>query len=316
MKILIFTNSSLFVKIVSELVKHAQLVGIVIPEMENHDLFSTIEYADNQNIPLLKVSDSDLQETDKVDSFILNTGCSVSLVMTFPFKFPERILSIPERGTFNVHYSRLPSYKGAAPLFWQLKNGLKEVGLTVHKMTAKIDEGPAVFSKEIPLFPGENYGLIKARLTLLLLHSLKEIFQNISQQEYNEANSSTEVSYYRSPQVADLTINWEKQSAQEIENLVNAANPIYNGAITYLNGQQVQILEVSGVDGAFESGAILPGTVFHVDPNHGPMVLTADKQLLLLNILATEHGVFSGKKLLLTGVAQGDKFVNSSKIEI
>ncbi|MFA4867118.1 MAG: formyltransferase family protein [Pedobacter sp.] len=310
MKILIFTNSSLFVKIVSELVKHAQLVGIVIPEMENHDLFSTIEYADNQSVPLLKVSDADLQETDKVDSFILNTGCSVSLVMTFPFKLPERILNISGKGMFNVHFSKLPSYKGADPLFWQLKNGLKEVSLSIHKMTSEFDEGPISFSKELLLFPGENYGLVKTRLALLMLNNLREILQNILTGKYIAVTSSVRNSYYKRPRVEDLTINWEKQSAQEIENLVNAANPIYNGAITYLQGQQIQVLEVSGVDGAFEPGTILPGTIFHIDQYHGPMVYTADRQLLLLNVVATENGVFSGKKLCAMGLKQGDVFKN------
>jgi methionyl-tRNA formyltransferase len=229
--------------------------------------------------------------------------------MTFPFKIPERMLNIPEKGTFNVHYSKLPSYKGAAPLFWQLKNGLKEVSLTIHKMTRQFDEGPIVFSKEMALLPGENYGLVKARLTLLLLHNFEEIFHHISTGEYMEADPLTEVSYYKHPQSDDLTINWEKHSATEVENLVNAANPIYNGAITYLSGQLIRILEVSGVDGGFEPGTILPGTIFHIDPNHGPMVLTADKQLLLLNIIATEHGVFSGKKICAIGLNQGDKFV-------
>lgn len=310
MKILVFTNSSLFVKIVSELVSHVQVVGIVIPEVENHDLLSTIEYADHQNIPLLKVSNSDLQKTNKVDSFILNTGCCTGMVMTFPFKIPEHTLDIPEKGMFNVHYSKLPSYKGADPLFWQLKNGLKEVSLSIHKMTSEFDEGPIFFSRELLLFPGENYGLAKTRLALLMLDNLKEILDNILTGKYITFTSSVQNSYYKRPQVEDLTINWEKQSAQEIENLVNAANPVYNGAITYLQGQPIQVLEVSGVDGTFEPGITPPGTIFHIDQYHGPMVLTADKQLLLLNIIATENGIFSGKKLCAIGLKQGDMFRN------
>lgn len=310
MKVLIFANSSLFIKIVSGLLSHAQLSGIIIPDVVNHDLLRTIEYAADQQIPLLKVSAADLQESTAVASWIAATGCTSAMVLTFPFKIPAHILNIPEKGIFNVHYSKLPSYKGADPLFWQLKNGEKQVALTVHQMTEKFDDGPIIFSGELALLPGENYGLVKTRLTMLLQHNLENIFQNISSGKYIEANPLLKTSYYKRPQADELTINWEKQSAEEIENLVNATNPIYNGATTSLNGLLIRVLEVSGVDGGFEPGTIMPGTIFHIDPHHGPMVLTADKQLILLNVIETESGVFSGKKFCAMGLKQGDRFLN------
>jgi methionyl-tRNA formyltransferase len=310
MKILIFTNSSLFVKTVAGMVGHLQVVGIIIPDTSNYDLLSTVEYAEAQQIPLLKVSDADLKKNHEVNSWISETGCNAAFVMTFPFKIPDGILNIPEKGVFNVHYSMLPAYKGSDPVFWQLKNGMKEIGLSIHKMTNILDDGPLVFRKGMVLMPGENYGLAATRLTLLLSQYLSEIFQSILLGKYITVDSATQASYFKRPQAADLTISWEQQPAAEIENLVNAANPKYNGAITYLNGQPIRILEISGVDVKFDPGTVIPGTVFHVDPHHGPLVLTADKQLLLFNIVETENGIFSGKKLCAMGLKQGDRFVN------
>lgn len=313
MKILVFANSSLFVKTVSYMVNHIEIVGIIIPDNSNYDLLSTIEYAEAQQIPLLSVSNIDLNNRLEVNSWISATGCDAALVMTFPFKIPESILHIPKKGVFNVHYSKLPAYKGPDPLFWQLKNGLKEIGVSVHKMTNILDDGPLVFRKAMVLMPGENYGLAAARLTLLLSQRFNEIFQNILTGKYIETESAAQNSYFKRPQADDLTINWEEQSALEIENLVNAANPRYSGAVTYLNGHLVRILEVSGVDVTFDPGTVVPGAVFHVDPHHGPMVLTADKQLLLFNIVETENGIFSGKKWCAMGLKQGDRFVNLNK---
>lgn len=309
MKILIFANSSLFVKIVSALNQHAQVVGIIIPSVPNHDLLSTIEYAAAQQIPLLKVTDKNLKEDTTIDSWIRTTGCDAALVLTFPFKIRENVLDIPEKGFFNLHYSKLPAYKGPDPLFWQLKNGEKEIGLTIHKMTSKFDEGPIVFNTQLILFPGENYGLANIRLTQLFVHSMKEIFLKILTGEYT-APPSMEESCYKRTQPADLKINWERQSASSIEDLVNAANPTYNGAVTYLNGVPIRILEVSGVDGKVEPADNVPGTIFHIDPHHGPMVLTADKQLILLNIVEIEQGIFSGKKICAVGLKKGDRFMN------
>lgn len=310
MDILIFTNGSLFVQTVSGMGDAYRIVGIVIPNDPGYDLLSTIDYAGAQQIPLLYVSNMDLQQPGKVDEWISALGSKAALVMTFPFKIPERILNIPERGFYNVHFSQLPAFKGPDPLFWQMKNGLKSVGLTVHKMTAKMDDGPLVFSQQLTLMSGETYGIARTRLTALLSQNLQKILQNIFEAKYLLTTEVIENSTYKRPQASDLIIDWEKHSAQEIENLVNAANPAYQGAVTYLSGQLIRIVEVSPVEGGFEPGATVPGTIFYVDQHHGPMVLTADKQLLLLNIFETEQGVFSGKKLCAMGLKQGDRFMN------
>lgn len=310
MKIIIFTSSSLFVKTVSGLTSHCEIAGIVIPEDFNYDLTGTIDYAETNKIPLLRVNKTDLQNLGNLASWMSGLHASAALVMTFPFKIPEHILTIPEKGIFNVHFSKLPAYKGSAPLFWQLKNGEPQSCLTVHQMTTELDEGPVIFSQDMPLMAGENYGIAKARLTHLLTQNLGKITQAIATNQQHSSTETTKESFFLSPELDDLTIKWNQQTAQEIENLVNAANPLYNGAITSMNGQQFRILEVSLVSGEFTPGATLPGTVFHVDPHHGPMVLTTDQKLLLINIIETPEGVFSGKKICAMGLKAGDHFLN------
>lgn len=310
MKIIIFTSSSLFVKTVSGLAGHCEIAGIVIPEDFNYDLTGTIDYAETNKTPLLRVNKTDLQNQGKLASWMSGLHANAALVMTFPFKIPEHVLTIPEKGIFNVHFSKLPAYKGSAPLFWQLKNGEPQSCLTVHQMTAQLDEGPVVFSQDMPLMAGENYGIAKARLTHLLTENLGKITQAITANQQYQSTETTKESFFASPELNDLTIKWNQQTAQEIENLVNAANPLYNGAITSMNGQQLKILEVSLVSGEFSPGETLPGTVFHVDPHHGPMVLTTDQKLLLINIIETPEGVFSGKKICAMGLKAGDHFLN------
>ncbi|WP_342330292.1 formyltransferase family protein [Pedobacter sp. FW305-3-2-15-E-R2A2] len=310
MKIIIFTSSSLFVKTVSGLTSHCVLAGIVIPEDYNYDLSGTIQYAETNNIPLLRINKDDLQTEGKLASWMSALQAAAALVMTFPFKIPEHILTLPEKGIFNVHFSKLPAYKGSAPLFWQLKNGESQSCLTVHQMTPSLDEGPVVFSQDMPFMSGENYGIAKARLTQLLAQNLGKIIQAIAAGKYNQPLETTGESFFKSPEISDLTIQWNEQTAEEIENLVNAANPLYNGAITTMNGQELRILEVSQMNVEFNPGTTLPGTVFHVDPHHGPIVLTTDQKLLLINILETPEGIFSGKKICAMGLKAGDQFLN------
>lgn len=309
MKTLIFTNSALYLNTALSIHEHCEVAGIVIPEELNYELLNTIGYAESRQIPLLRITTSDLEENGAVATMIKDLQVEAVLVMTFPMIIPEHLLKSTEKGFFNVHFSKLPTYKGSAPLFWQLRNGEKETGLTVHRMTSKIDGGPVVFRQELQLYPGENYGLAKARLTALLGESMPVIMERIKAEQYLFIGDEEVESSYSIPEINDLTINWDAHTAIEIEHIVNAANPLYQGAITYIGGQQVRIFEVTSVTGEFDPGTVAPGTVFHVDPEHGPMVLTSDKALLLLNVVGTMEGVFSGKKMCAIGLKAGDQFI-------
>lgn len=307
MNAIVFTNSSLFLKTADLLRDNVKIVGIAVSDRLNFETESTIAWAAEHQIPTFIVNKPDLTKGIELENWMTGLNADLVLVLTFPYKIPQNILNIPQYGFFNFHFSMLPSYRGAAPLFWQLKNGEEGSGLSVHKMTAKLDEGELVFSQGLSFMPGENHGIAYGRLTQLIRESLPEVLSRIKTGSFIQTNSDLLESYYETPKAEDLTINWVNQRAVEIENLVNAANPQYQGALTYLGGEPIRILEVSPVDGEFNPGMVGSGTVFHVDPHHGPMVLTSDKQLLLLNIISTSSGVFSGRKMCTMGLKVGEK---------
>ncbi len=61
------------------------------------------------------------------------------------------VFSLPRLGAINLHCGRLPDYRGAPPGFWELYNGEREVGVTVHRVTAGVDEGPILRQEVVPL---------------------------------------------------------------------------------------------------------------------------------------------------------------------
>ena len=65
----------------------------------------------------------------------------------------ESVFSLPRLGAINLHCGRLPEYRGAPPAFWELYNGEREVGVTVHWVTAGVDEGPIIRQELVPLDP-------------------------------------------------------------------------------------------------------------------------------------------------------------------
>jgi methionyl-tRNA formyltransferase len=73
-----------------------------------------------------------------------------------PYILKEKLLGIPPRGCINIHHAPLPRYKGMMPTFWQLYHGEKQLGVTIHYMAAKVDEGDALLQESLPVTPGES----------------------------------------------------------------------------------------------------------------------------------------------------------------
>jgi len=114
------------------------------------------------------------------------------------------------------------------------------------------------------------------------------------------------LSYAPALSLNDLKINWERQSAREIEQLVNAANPDYGGAATVLRGQTIRILEVSRAE-LNGAGGHLPGTIVYADLNHGIFVGCNNSEYLRINVTQSSEGILSGFKLASLGVSAGER---------
>jgi len=79
-----------------------------------------------------------------------------------PFILKEPLLNLAPKGAINIHHAPLPRYKGMMPTFWQMYHGEKTVGLTIHYMVARVDEGRTLLQEEQPIEPGETlHQLIK-----------------------------------------------------------------------------------------------------------------------------------------------------------
>ncbi|MES2382758.1 MAG: formyltransferase family protein [Bacteroidota bacterium] len=229
-------------------------------------------------------------------------------VFGFPWAFPNEILAMPPKGFCNFHFGLLPKYKGADPIFWQIKNGEKNGGVVIHKITEQVDEGPVVWKEEVPIIPGENYGLHTQRMGLVVVNILNNLLNEEVLKKAQKQEESTEtVSFFKKPDTNQLTINWDEQSADEIESLVNASNPKYDGASTKLRGMEVRLLEITPAD-VNNPPEVKPGTVIHADALYGLIVACRDKKFIRLNILSTREGYMSGVKLFALGIKAGDLF--------
>jgi methionyl-tRNA formyltransferase len=92
-------------------------------------------------------------------SFVESVTCrapDLLISVACPYIVKDPLLNVPSLGAINIHHAPLPRYKGMMPTFWQMFHGEKVVGLTIHNMVLKLDEGDALFQDDQPIQPGES----------------------------------------------------------------------------------------------------------------------------------------------------------------
>lgn len=130
----------------------------------HHLQFSPVkQYALEANIPVLQpVSLKDENFLSELRSY----QADLQIVVAFRM-LPEVVWNMPRLGTFNLHASLLPEYRGAAPINWAVINGDKETGVTTFFLKHAIDTGNIILQEKIDIAPDENVGSVHDRLMLL-----------------------------------------------------------------------------------------------------------------------------------------------------
>lgn len=101
-------------------------------------------------------------------------------VSCYPHRLPPAILELPRLGCLNVHPSLLPRFRGPAPLFWALRSGVSETGVTVHFMDEKFDTGDVVLQRPFPLPNGIAHHELETDLAKIGADLLVEAVQKLA----------------------------------------------------------------------------------------------------------------------------------------
>jgi methionyl-tRNA formyltransferase len=170
-----------------------------------------------------------LQPTNlKDEHFIANLkALNANLQVVVAFRMlPEVVWKMPKLGTFNLHASLLPNYRGAAPINWAIINGETKTGVTTFFIDDKIDTGAMILSSEISISPNEYAGELHDRLMNLgcitVVETLKLIENNIATTTIQSENSEIKTAYKLNKE--NCKIDFSK-SGQEIQNLIRGLSP-------------------------------------------------------------------------------------------
>lgn len=185
--------------------------------------FSAVkEYALEHNLPLL-------QPTNLKDEAFLSElkalNANLQIVVAFRM-LPQAVWEMPALGTFNLHASLLPNYRGAAPINWAIINGESKTGVTTFFIDDKIDTGAMILSDETAIDPNENAGQLHDRLLDLgsktVVDTLELIANGNATTTIQQDTAEIKTAYKLNKE--NCKIDWSK-TALEIHNQIRGLSP-------------------------------------------------------------------------------------------
>ncbi len=186
---------------------------------------------------------TNLKSSDFVEE-LRSMKAEIQVVVAFRM-LPEVVWNMPPQGTYNVHGSLLPDYRGAAPIHWAVVNGEAETGVTTFKLKHEIDTGSILLQRATPIGENETTGDVYERLmkmgAQLIVESLLLIESGKAELEEQPATESK-----HAPKInkEDAHVDPQK-SASEVHNRVRGMNPFPGAFIRVHHGDEIETWKVS-----------------------------------------------------------------------
>ena len=201
------------------------------------------KYALEKNLKLLQ------PEKLKSPEFIAELqqlNADLQIVVAFRM-LPEIVWNMPKLGTYNLHASLLPKYRGAAPINWAIINGEKETGVTTFKLKHEIDTGNILFNEKVDIneftTAGELHDTLMTIGSALVVKTVNAIEQNIQHKTDLPFLAQDDTNTCHAPKLFKETcrINWN-ESAKSISNLIRGLSPVPTAYTELITGSQAPLL--------------------------------------------------------------------------
>ena len=168
-------------------------------------------------------------------------GFNAELYVVVAFKIlPVEVFAIPPNGSFNLHASLPPKFRGAAPIQWALINGETETGLTTFKLAEKVDTGNIYFQEKVEIFREDNFGTLHDRLSEIGAELVLRTVNLIEADKFELIRQDDSLAS-PAPKITKevALIDWNKP-ANTIHNLIRGLSPI-PGAYFVFRGKVIKI---------------------------------------------------------------------------
>ncbi len=217
---------------------------------------------------------------------------------------PPDVFTLPRLGSFNLHASLLPKYRGAAPINWALINGEQDTGVTTFLLEEKVDTGGILLQRSIPIRPEDNAGTVHDALATL---GAELVLETVRLLEAGKAIPRMQDNTLATPAPKifkeDCRISWATEAAR-VHNRVRGLSPVPT-AFTRLNDTVLKIYRTALTDRPSRGE---PGTI--CVEGESLFVRAADRELEILELQPEGRKRMSAAEFLRGyHVKDADRFV-------
>jgi methionyl-tRNA formyltransferase len=261
------------------------------------------KYALTQNLKIL-------QPTNLKNEVFLedlkNLNANLQIVVAFRM-LPKVVWQMPKFGTFNLHASLLPDYRGAAPIHWAIINGETKTGVSTFFIDDKIDTGEIILQEEIPVLNDETVGTLHDKLMFLGAELVAKTVNLIADGNI-KTKKQPELEEKSAPKLhtENTKIDWSL-SLDTIYNKIRGLNPFPSAWTILLNNDEEISAKIYEVEKLEESHNLEAGTI-----------ITSKKEIkvAVANGFINIKGIkLAGKKKMdATSLLNGFNFADNSKM--
>ena len=218
------------------------------------------QYAVQQSLPILQ------PEKLKNPEFIAeleSLKADLQIVVAFRM-LPEIVWSMPPMGTFNLHGSLLPQYRGAAPLNWAVINGERQTGVTTFLLSHEIDTGRIMFQEKIEIAENDTVGDLHDRLMVIGASLVVKTVVALANGNVEAIDQEGLIDYpeqiKHAPKIFkdDCRIDWTRDT-ESVRNLIRGLSP-YPAAWTELEHLGKEEVLIAKIFAAIRDNSNLPGS--------------------------------------------------------
>ncbi|MFS4455587.1 methionyl-tRNA formyltransferase [Maribacter sp. 2304DJ31-5] len=220
------------------------------------NLSAVKKYALEQQLPILQPTN--LKHPDFIKE-LEDLKANLHIVVAFRM-LPKIVWQMPEYGTFNLHASLLPEYRGAAPINWAIINGEKTTGVTTFFIDDKIDTGAMILQEEIPILPEDSAGTLHNKLMLLGADIVLKTVERIKtgHLETTVQNNAIDLKPAHKIHKDTCKINWNLSKVR-IYDFIRGLCPYPTAWTTLYNGDEQLTMKIYRAEISNESHSLRTG---------------------------------------------------------
>jgi methionyl-tRNA formyltransferase len=201
---------------------------------------------------------------EKLKEAYVAVNPDVQIVVAFRM-LPESVWSLPPKGTYNLHASLLPKFRGAAPINHAIIAGESETGVTAFRLKHEIDTGDVAIRRTVPISENDNAGTLHDKLKELAAEIAVELVDKINSGTITFTKQDDSVAT-KAPKIYHETCRIDfSKPVQQVHNFIRGLSP-YPGAWCLIGTKEFKIL--------------ISRPELHDDPNPSGHLLTDNKKML------------------------------------